>query len=77
MVTGKEMEDHCGEVELGETYVTQEPVDYVIYYLWRMKEHNCAMRMISNSDQLLADDTCNQNMRRSKKNGEDVAKKFK
>ena len=30
MVPGKEMEDHFGEVEVGETYAIQVTADYVI-----------------------------------------------
>ena len=66
-----------GGMEVGDTDAIQGTVYDVIYNLWRMKEHNCAIRMIANSDRLLADDTCNQTVRRWKYNLEDVVKKFK
>ena len=55
----------------------QVTVDDVIYNLWGMKEPNYVTRMMATGVCLLADDTCNDTVRRWKENGEDVVKKFK
>ena len=57
MVQDKEMEDHFGEVVVGETDDIQGTVDDVIYDLSGMKEHNYVMRMIATGARLLVDDT--------------------
>ena len=68
MVPGKYMEDHFGEVEVGEIYAIQGTVDYVIYNLWGMKEPNYVMRMMANGSRILADDTCKETVRTWKEN---------
>ena len=70
------MEDHFGEVEVGDTYAIQVTVDDVIYNLWTMKEPNYAMRMMDTGGLLLTDDTCKETVIRWNENGEDVVKKF-
>ena len=57
MVPGKEMEDHLGEVEVGEIDAIQGIVDDVIYNLWVMKEPNCVVRMMVTGGLLLAHET--------------------
>ena len=64
MVTGKEMEDHFGGVEVGETDAIQGPVDDVIYKLLGMKESNYVMSMMATGGRLLADDTCKGDLKR-------------
>ena len=46
MVPGKYMEDHFGEVKVGETDAIQGKFDGVIYNLWGTKESNYVMRII-------------------------------
>ena len=74
MVTCKDMEDHFGEVEVGETDTIHGPVDDVIYKLWGMKEYNYVM---ATGGHLMADDTRKETVIRWKENGEDRVKKFK
>ena len=57
------MEDHSGEVEVGETDAIQVTVDYVIYNLWGMKESNYVMRMMATGGRLLVDYTCKETVR--------------
>ena len=77
MVQGKEMEDHFGEVDVGETDSIQGTADDVIYNLWGMKDPNYVMRMMATGGRLLADDTCTETVIRWKENGEDVVNNFK
>ena len=56
------MEDHFGEVEVGEKDAIQGTVDDFIYSLWSMKDPNYVMRMMANVDRLLADDTCKETL---------------
>ena len=42
-----------------------------------MKEPDYVMRIMATGGRLLVDDTCKENLRRWKENGEDVVKKFK
>ena len=60
------MEDHFGEVEVGETYSIQETVDDGIYNLWGMVEPDYVMRMMANGGCLVEDDTCTETMIRFK-----------
>ena len=69
MVPGKEMEDHYGDVEVGEEDSIQGTVDDVIYNLWGMKEPNYVMRITATGGRLLADDTWKDTVRRWKENG--------
>ena len=66
MVPVKDMGDHFGRVEMGETYAIQGTVDGDIYHLWGMKEPIYVMRMMATGGRLLADDTCKETMRRWK-----------
>ena len=71
------MEDHFGEVGVGETYAIQGKADDVIYSLLGVKNPNYVMRMMATVGQLLEDDTCEETVRRWKENGEYVPNKFK
>ena len=64
MVSGKEMEDHSGKVEVGDTYAIQVTVDEVIYNLWGTKEPNYVTGMMATGDRLLEDDTCKETARK-------------
>ena len=77
MVPGKDMEDHFGEVEVGETYAIHGTVDDAIYNLWGMKEPNYLTRMMATGGRLFTDDTFKETVRIWKEYGEDVVKKFK
>ena len=66
MVPGKEMEDHFGEVEVGETDSIKGIVDDVIYNLSGMKDPNYVMRMMSTGGRILVDDTRKKTVRRWK-----------
>ena len=66
MVPGKDTGDHFGGVEVGETDAIQGTGNDVIYNLWAMKEPNYLTRMMVTGDRLLADDTCNDTVRRWK-----------
>ena len=63
------MEDHSGEVEVGDTYSLQGTVDVVIYNLWVMKDPTYVMRMMSASGRLLEDHACKKTVRIWKENG--------
>ena len=69
VVPCKDIEDHFGELEVGETDTIQGTVDDVIYNLWGMKEPNYVMRMMDTGGCLLADETCKETVRRWKGNG--------
>ena len=56
MVPGKEMENHFGYLEVGETDSIQATVDDVIYNLWGIKEPNYVMSTIATGGLLLTDD---------------------
>ena len=71
------MEHPLGELDVGERDFINETIDDVIYNLWWMKEPNYLMRMMDTGGRFLADDTCKDTVRRGKKNGKDVVKKFK
>ena len=77
MVPGKDIEDHFGGLEVGETYDVQVKVDDVIYNLWRMKYPKYVVSMMVTYIRLLVDDTFKDTVRRWKWNGEDVVKNFK
>ena len=64
VVPSKDMEDHFGEVEVGDTDSIQGTVDDVIYNLWGMKEPNYVMRMMATGGRLLADYTRKKTVRR-------------
>ena len=66
MVPGIEIGDNFGKMEVGETDAIQGTVDGDIYNLWVMKEPNYLTRMMVTGDRLLADDTCNDTVRRWK-----------
>ena len=63
MVPGKDMEDHFGEVEVGDTDAIQGKVDDVIYNLWGIKETNYVMSMMTTGGRLLEDDACKESVR--------------
>ena len=63
VVPGKDMEDHFGEVEVGETYAIQETVYDVIYNLWGTEEPNYVMSMMDTGGHLRADDTYKETVR--------------
>ena len=77
MVPGKNVEDHFGEVKVGETDAIQVTVDDIIYNLWGMKELNYVMKIMATGGHLFLNDTCNETMKIWKENGEEVVKKFK
>ena len=58
MVPGKDMEDHFGEVGVGETDYIQGTVDDIIYNLWGTKDPNYLMMMMATGGHLLEDTTC-------------------
>ena len=66
MVPSKDMEDHFGEMEVGETDAIQGTVDDVIYNLWGMKEPDYVTRIMDTGGRLLEDDTCKETLRRWK-----------
>ena len=76
MVPGKEMEDHFGEVDVGDKYYIHRTVDDVIYHLWVMKEPNYVMRMMATDGSLLEDGIYKETVRTWKVKGEDVMKKL-
>ena len=63
------MEDHFGEVVVGETYAIQGTVDDVTYNVWGMKYPNYIFRMMATGGRLLVDDTCKETVRRWNENG--------
>ena len=70
------MEDHFGEVKVGETYSIQEKVNDFIYNLWGMKETTYVMRIMATGGRLLIDDTRKYTVRIWKENRDDVVNKF-
>ena len=64
MVSGKETEDNFWEVEVGDTDAIQGTVDGVIYNLWGTKEPNYVIRMMATGGCLLADEKCEETVRR-------------
>ena len=77
IVSGKEMEDHFWEVEVGETDAIQGTFDDVIYDLLAIKDPNYVIRMMSTGGGVLADETCKETVIIWKENGSYVVKKFK
>ena len=77
MVPVKDMKDHFGEVEVGDTDSMKVTVDYVIYNVWGMKEPTYVMGMIVTGVCLWVDDTRKDTLRICKENGENAVKKFK
>ena len=63
MVPGKDMEDHFGGVEMGETDAIQGNVDDIIYNVWCKKEPIYMVRMMATGGRLFADDTCKESVR--------------
>ena len=57
VVPGNAMEDHFGEVEVGEIDPIQGTVDDIIYNSWGVKEPNYVTRMMATGGRLLVDDT--------------------
>ena len=50
MIPGKEMEDHFGEVDVGEIDAIHGTVDVVIYHLWVTKEPNYVMMIMATGE---------------------------
>ena len=57
------MEDHFGEVEVGDTDSIQETVDDFIYNLLGIKEPNHVTMIISTGGRIFSDDTCKETVR--------------
>ena len=77
MVSGKDMEDHFGEVGVGDTDAIQGKVGDVIYNLWEIRESNYVMIMMTTGGRLLEDDACKETVRIWNENGENVVNNFK
>ena len=69
MVPGKDLEDHFGVVEVGDTDFIEGTVYDFIYNLWFMNENSYVMKMMDTPGRLLADYTCKESFRIQKKNG--------
>ena len=57
IVPGKDMEDHFGEVEVGDTDDIQGTVDDFIYNLWGMKETNYVVSEMDTNGRIFVYDT--------------------
>ena len=58
------MDDHFGEVEVGEINAIQRAFDDGIYNLWGIKEPNYGTNIMDTSVHLLVDDTCKETVRK-------------